>query len=383
MGIGKSSLLARGRLMMEGFASDRRAKSVVAVANKDVKTVDQAARLLLERFVDFDEVQRKARLKIGSILELESGDVLRFFAEGRHMAALNRVLDDEYLRRVLSADEMLVLAIDEADKAPVPLAQLIRTVVTHTQHEGIKNVRFVVAGVSPFFQEMVNEDPGIARFVYQTISMEPMSRFDAADLVQTKLAKVVVDAERKGLRLRVDQTLIHRIVALSGGHPHLIQLLGSHLIEHEEDDPDGVLDAHDMTNALRRIAYEDRARVYTATLHMLELHGFLDDLRTLLGATQQGFPTRIGRKGAVLEVGQVSLQWLVDHNILSVLDDHYYGLVDEFNRVRLLLDAADSPREGERLERELIEAASASFSSVEDRLIDRIDHPEDYSDEDL
>ena len=48
VGIGKSSLLSRGLIQMEGFDSDNSAKSVMAVGDKDVKTVDEAARLLLE-----------------------------------------------------------------------------------------------------------------------------------------------------------------------------------------------------------------------------------------------------------------------------------------------------------------------------------------------
>ena len=64
------------------------------------------------------------------------------------------------------------------------------------------------------------------------------------------------------MELSVDPDVIERTVALSGGHPHLLQLLGSHLIEHEDSDPDGVIDAHDLANSLGRICYEDRARVY-------------------------------------------------------------------------------------------------------------------------
>ena len=58
IGIGKSSLLARARLLMEGFHSSNRAKSVIAVGDKDVKTIDEAARLVLESFVHVDERQR-------------------------------------------------------------------------------------------------------------------------------------------------------------------------------------------------------------------------------------------------------------------------------------------------------------------------------------
>ena len=50
----------------------------------------------------------------------------------------------------------------------------------------------------------------------------------------------VRSAADDGVKLEVDPTIVSRVVALSGGHPHLLQLLGSHLIEHEDEDPDGL-----------------------------------------------------------------------------------------------------------------------------------------------
>ena len=161
IGIGKSSLLSRTRLLMEGFNSVHRARSVVAVGDKDVQTIDAAARLLLEAFVRIDESQNKIRLKLGPFLEIESAEICQYFKEHRHLAALKRIVEEEYLNLVIGDKEMLLLAIDEADKCPVALARLIRSIATHTQQQGVKRVRFVLAGVSPFFQQMVDEDTGI------------------------------------------------------------------------------------------------------------------------------------------------------------------------------------------------------------------------------
>src|SRR4030095_9587384 len=80
----------------------------------------------------------------------------------------------ESLMALLKDRELLILAIDEADKCPIPLAQLIRSVSTHVQHEGIKTLRFLLAGVSPFYEQMLSEDSGIARFIYKTISLAPV-----------------------------------------------------------------------------------------------------------------------------------------------------------------------------------------------------------------
>lgn len=82
IGIGKSSLLARSRLLMEGFDSSHSCKSVVAVGDKDVQTIDHAARLLLESFVQVDEQHNRVKFSLGSVFEAEWGEICRFFCGG-------------------------------------------------------------------------------------------------------------------------------------------------------------------------------------------------------------------------------------------------------------------------------------------------------------
>src|SRR5579863_3946314 len=105
IGIGKSSLLNRAVLEMGGFGGERFAQSVTVTADKDIKSVDQAARHILEALVDIDEAHRKVTFKIGSFFEHESGEVTRNFTEGRHLAALQRLLGRESLKLALN-DEM-------------------------------------------------------------------------------------------------------------------------------------------------------------------------------------------------------------------------------------------------------------------------------------
>lgn len=343
VGIGKSSLLARTRLLMEGFQSQYRARSVIAVGDKDVRDIDTAARLLLDGFVQVDERQHRVKFKLGSLFETESAEISRYFVEGHHLSILKRVVEEDYLRNLLSSEELLVLAIDEADKCPAPLARLIRSIVTHTQQQGVRRVRFIVAGVSPFFQQMIDEDSGIGRFVYTTITLGPMPPDEAFDLIETKFYEVLRSADERGLKLQIDSNadILDRIVDLSGGHPYLIQLLGSHIVENESEQPDGIIDASDLMNALRRVCYEDRARVYNSTVHLLELSNMLEPFMTLIDSMPRGFPSRIGKGIAQDLIGTEAIRWLADHNILSTQYPEEYGLVDEFLRIRALLDRED------------------------------------------
>jgi hypothetical protein len=204
---------------------------------------------------------------------------------------------------------------------------------------------------------MVDEDPGISRFFYKTITVQPMTDDEALELIETKLHIVAEEAEATGLPVHIAPNVISRIVALAGGHPHLLQLLGSHLIEREEEDPDGTIDAKDLTNALRKICYEDRARVYDSTIHMLEVNGRLEAVETLLELMPSGFPSRVDKKLAIERLGQEAVHWLMQRNIIDSRNDEDYGLVDEFLRVRLLLDEADSPATQSDIEHYLIEGA--------------------------
>lgn len=390
IGIGKSSLLAKARLVLEGFNSQYRCSSVIAVGDKDIGTIDQAARLVLESFVQVDEVQNKVKFSLGSMFEAEWGELCRFFAEGRHLAALKRIVEKESLNRLVSDNEYLILAIDEADKCPVPLARLIRSIVTHTQQQGVKRVRFIVSGVKPYFQAMVAEDPGISRFIYKTISLTNMLPEEASDLIETKLSVVADDAEAQGLEITIDPDVIQRVVSLSGGHPHILQLLGSHLIEHENDDPDGMINSHDLLNSLRRVCYEDRARVYDSTIHALQIHGRLDSFGLLLSSVPYGFPTRIASESARQFLDKGDLEWLVTNNILIRHSPEYYGLVDEFLRIRLMFDRPGA-LERSQVERSVLEDYAvfrddedprfAEDFSYRDDTVEKEDPFEDWRDE--
>ena len=341
---------------MEGFGTGRGARSVVAVGNRDVETIDTAARQLLESLVDIDEEHRRFKFKIGGLFEHESSEIVRNFIDGRHLPALQRLLERDYAASALGDDRYLVLAFDEADKCPVPLARLVRSVLTHTQQLGVDHVRFLLAGVRPFFQQMVDEDSGVARFFYETITLDPLTVSESEELLHDKLVQAIEWADEDGTPLSVDPSVIDRVVALSGGHPHLLQLLGSHLIDHEDDDPDGVIDARDLATALRRICYKDRARVYDTTLHELNVHGRLEDLGNLLQLAKPGFPTRIRRETVADNISAEALHWLAEHNVIVARGADHYGLIDEFLRIRLVMDAEDSEVERARAETRLLEA---------------------------
>ena len=345
IGIGKSSLLAQVRLRVEGFGTTPMGETVCIVGHKDITNVDDLARSVLDLFVEIDESSNAFKLKVGGLAEYENREVVKNFTEGRHLATLQRVLTKEFVRDFSEENRLLVIAIDEADKCPVAIARLVRAVSTHVQQEHIEGIRFVIAGVNPYFKIMIDEDEGLQRFFYKRIDLQPMPIAEAQELFEAKLNVIIEDASRRDLQIKVNPDIAGIVVALSGGHPHVLQLLGSHIIDHENQSEDGIIDKNDTVEALRTICYEDRGYIYDRLLHSLRMIGYFDVLKKILSMADRSFPTRVPRDQTD-GLDRKALQWLTDNNILLVVNDYEYGLVDEFLRIRLLLDSVgENPRD--------------------------------------
>ena len=341
VGIGKSSLLSRILLHMEGFDSKHSSKYVVATAHRDISNVDDAARLILEKFVSLDEEKKILRVNLFKVFEVQSHEVYKNFTEGRHLSVLSRLLEKEYLGLDTEGNEFLIVAIDEADKAPKAITKLIRVICNNLQQSGINSVRFVIAGVNPYFKEMSEEDPGIVRFFATPLNVTSMPDDEAEDLIVSKLEECVTLSLVEGEKIQYDQKIIDSLIRLSGGHPHLIQLLGWHLIEKENEEPDGFLDIKDLTDALRTICYEDRVYIYDGMINYLKVESMYAVFLILIQKCTNVFPTRFERNFVESLCDADDIQWFIDNNYITPISDMCYGLVDEFIRIRIIMDEED------------------------------------------
>lgn len=353
-GIGKSSFMSRTLLHMDGFASSEKCIYVMAVGHGDIHTVDDAALLILEKLTQIDGTQNKITIGIPNIISYESTEAYNFFKEGRHLSALSKIIADQSFKAQLRNAEKFIIAIDECEKCAPAIARLMRTLGTEVQLQGIKNLRFMLAGVSPFYQEMAKIDRGVTRFIYRSINLEPLDQDSALTLLDDKFKIVVTSAEDEGDILNIDPDVIDRIAAISGGHPHLLQLLGSHVVEHEYLDPDGCIDTKDLADSLRTICYESRGRDYDLLIHSMKNESVFSDYNTLIELAGGKFPSRIDRAKAMTLIETDSIDWLLARNIISVYDDSTYSVVDEFLRIRVVMDLQESKID--EIESELIES---------------------------
>lgn len=380
VGIGKSSLLSRILLHMEGFDSKHNSKYIVATAYKDINGVDDAARLILEKFVSLDEERKVLSVNLFKLFEVQSHEIYKNFSEGRHLAVLTRLLEKEFLGLGIDGNEFLIIAIDEADKAPRSITKLIRVVCNNLQQSGINCVRFVIAGVNPYFKEMSEEDPGIVRFFATPLNVTSMPDNEAEDLIVSKLDECVARSQTEGEEVRYEQDIIESLVRLSGGHPHLIQLLGWHLIEREDEEPDGVLDIKDLTDALKMICYEDRVYIYDGMINHLKVESKYSVFLILIQECENAFPTRLERVKVEGLCDAESIQWFIDNNYMVPVSDEFYGLVDEFIRVRIIMDEEEKSRDD--VERGFLQTSISRDSFEHDYDFDiNSNHVESYFDD--
>lgn len=341
-GIGKSSFLSRTLLHMDGFASSEKCIYIMAVGHGDIRTVDDAALLILEKLATIESSQTKITIGIPNLIAYESTEAYNLFKGGRHLPALTKIISDQSFKAQIAGIEKLIIAIDECEKCAPAIARLMRTLGTEVQLQGIKNLRFILAGVSPFYQEMAQTDRGVTRFIYKSIHLEPLDQDSALTLLDEKFKTLVVSAEKEGEKINIDPDVVDRIAEISGGHPHLLQLLGSHVVEHEHIDPDGCIDIKDLADSLRTICYESRGRDYDLLIHSMKNESLFSDYNILIELAGGKFPSRIDRSQATNLIDADVIDWFLSRNIISLHDDKTYAFVDEFLRIRVIMDLQES-----------------------------------------
>jgi len=325
-------------LHMDGFASEEVSTYKIVVGHGDIKTIDQAAQLILEELVSIETNSQTLTVGIPNVASYSSTQAYTLFQEGRHLAALSKILEDQAFKEFINKGGYFIIAVDEAEKCAPAVARLFRHVATKSQLNGVNNIRFVFAGVSPFVERMVSEDQGVIRFIYETIELKPFELEEAREFLDDKFSEVVSSAEELDSDLHVDPAVIDRIVQLSGGHPHLLQLLGSHVVEHEYANADGVIDNEDLVGSLEKICYQKRAPVYEALIHDMKIEQRYASYLALLEMMGGKFPGRVDIHEAKKRLDRADIDWFLARNVIIVTADDDYEVVDELLRVRVIMD---------------------------------------------
>ena len=348
IGIGKTSLLEILRIREEGFDNkDSLAESYIVLGNRDVGNLDDAAKLLLQEFVQVDSIQKTKKLGISKIIAAEKSvtEIKTNFPVGRCLAVLKNI----FLKWcTTNLEKKLILAFDEADKCPRFFAQLFRNITGYCDVNHISNIRLMVAGVNPYFQKMVDEDQGIRRFFTEVKTLKPLPEDEAEELLTEKFMIVSDQAKKVGLPLEIDPEVIGNIIRLSGGHPHLLQLLGYRIIENEISDADGTINNRDLIGSLRTICFEDRSDVYRSVVHYLDIENKLEPLKQLFNVVDVKCPTIITRDVALEITDRDTIQWFVDNNVLLPESGNSYRLEDEFLRIRIMFEEEELTQSAER-----------------------------------
>jgi hypothetical protein len=344
VGIGKSSLLARISKIMQGeIDGEHRSVHVQGVCSQEIKTSDQAAAMILSTLPV--GTQSKSKWKVGTpFLGWESESSSGAASGETPMSVLRRFILDAAANQM----EYFIVAFDQAENCPAALTALVRTLATSVELEGCKKLRLILSGVSPSFDKVTDGDTGLKR-IFSQVRVLPLHSDEATELVETKFHFVISKSEEAGIHVEIDPKVSEGIVRLSGGHPHIIQLLGSHLIQHENSNPDDLIDAKDLGGAVRRICYQDRGDIYNQIIEKLETTDMIRPLVSMLALAESKFPTIIKTKDAKEVVGKEFVEELIKRDIFVREGKSKLRLVDEFLSLRLALDQKAEPGTAQEL----------------------------------
>lgn len=332
VGIGKTSLLNH---ILDNYIKQPEPKyNVLSITCTSQMTDDVSiAHEVLQNAKQGTEKSVKWRFGVKGFFERESSTTVKSGPIS---------LIDYFEKYQATNTKLLLLAIDEADKAVSPLSALTRYVMNETNKRKIRCVRLALCGVAPFFVDMLHLDPGLARMFGTPIDLNSFSHSDAEQLIDNKIDALQSSEANKPSKnkLRIDKQLKRNFLKISGLHPHLLQLIGYYTVESERENPDGNLNDADILNAIRNVCYGARKSMYDDLFNRIEINGIHDDFGKLMTLTNGKIPTMIKKPLVQETLTKENLEWLVKNNVLKVLKN-YYSLKDEFVRFRFILDSND------------------------------------------
>ncbi|WP_457552223.1 hypothetical protein [Desulfobacula sp.] len=82
----------RTLLHMDGFGAEKIASYKIVVGHSDIKTIEDAAKLVLEELVEIDNKAQCLSIGIPKIASFSSTKTFTLFQDGSNVAALNRII---------------------------------------------------------------------------------------------------------------------------------------------------------------------------------------------------------------------------------------------------------------------------------------------------
>lgn len=176
-------------------------------------------------------------------LPLDDSNIEQYFKD-QAVSVLTNILMGLKEEEEKKYDGLLVI-LDEIHNAKdiQGIAQLIRSITTTLDVNGLGNISFIIIGYSEAIQSFFEGDPS-ARRSFDSISLAGMPH---------KEAKEVLIKGFKEAQVKFDEEMLDEKIKFAGGYPHSLQVLGHNLIEVDTDNNIG---AEDWDKAIREAAKE-------------------------------------------------------------------------------------------------------------------------------
>jgi Cdc6-like AAA superfamily ATPase len=173
------------------------------------------------------------------------GDNLEQYFKDQAVSVLTNILMGLKEEEEQKKYDGLLVILDEVHNAKdiQGIAQLIRSITTTLDVNGLGNISFIIIGYSEAIQIFFEGDPS-ARRSFDSISLTGMPHEEA---------KEVLSKGFKEAQIEYDEKVLDEKIKFAGGYPHSLQVLGHNLIE---VDTDNYIGAEDWGEAIREAAKE-------------------------------------------------------------------------------------------------------------------------------
>ncbi len=177
-------------------------------------------------------------------LPLDDGNIEQYFKDQAVSVLTNILLGLKEVEEQSKYDGLLIV-LDEIHNAKYiqGIAQLIRSITTTLDVNGLGNISFIIIGYNEAIQSFFEGDPS-ARRSFDSIPLTGMPYGEAKEVLVKGFDDVQIEYNQEELDAKVK---------LAGGYPYSLQVLGHNLIE---VDTNNLIDADDWGEAISEAARE-------------------------------------------------------------------------------------------------------------------------------
>jgi len=332
-GVGKSSLLtqvfqtAKGdNQLTDRLAIDRGvSKYNFLCVWHDVDSSQGTEEVALGILQKFDGEFKK--ILSGVNVEINLGEFVKLSRERAARSSISAFVD-QFTERLCKLSRKateqgkngVLIFIDEIDRVKLDsgVSTFFKLTCEKLSRDGVKNVGFICAGITGAIQKLEDEHASILR-TFRDVPLLPFN--------EDEVAEILMDGFRAAIHYCDITELKTKLFEITIGLPEPTHLLGSEMLS---VDTDGVLDASDLDNAIRKIVTDVRKNKLTSILKKAGTGKYQKILQAIANYDKKIVPLDFISKKIGQEQYQFStnMSTLIDREVISKPSIGHYAFCD-------------------------------------------------------